>query len=226
MMISTSQTEMNKILPLTASTSEEEKIATTENQENKLGQITEGYHRLFIRYTRKKLVYQKASQYFNRKEMIMFTAPLLILQVINTVLPQIPGDLNPLKMTTTLISAISAAWIAFQGKLTWGKKAERYASIASTYDMLASEAYFMMTKVSLSEKQQGGSGSISFEEKKEFRDQFIQHLEDAKKKEENARAGVGLPPSWIEESIGEKLASKQRSRDKVESGVRSSLKDM
>ena len=175
-----------------------------------ISETVEAYSKLFARFVNKKLVYQAAATYYDRLDLGLFTFPLLILQIANAILPSLnltdPATNQIISTITTAISAVSAAWIATQGKLSWGKRAEKYNNVASAYALLASNSYFKMTQIHILEKDAGP------EQEKIFKQDLLNYIEESSKHEKSARAGVPLPPSFIEERILEKYALKEKEK--------------
>ena len=97
-----------------------------------------------------------------------------------------------IKAVATTISAVSAAWIAAQGKLKFGELSEKYANVAGTYGLLTSEAYFRMTQARVTAQTSS--------EEDNCRD-MLQFLEYTQNLEKNARSGCPLAPRRLEKKV-------------------------
>lgn len=98
---------------------------------------------LYNRFSKRKNIYSVASEFYNKGSFILFTIPLLLLQIANAILPSfIRDDATELKVLITIISAISAGLIAFQSRLRWAELGEKFNRVACAYSGLCSDAYF------------------------------------------------------------------------------------
>jgi len=198
-------------------------FVNSHNPSSGLSDTVQAYKNLASRFVKKKLIYQEASGYFNKLDLIIFTAPLLVLQIANVIIPSILGTNSDdgaenlannsriFKIITTTISAISASWIAAQGRLNYGKLSEKYANIATTYDLLASNSFLKMTEVNILERDEDENGHNS----KIFEKDLIEFLNETAKIEKNVRAGVKLPPYFIEEKVMKKYSERKDGDEKL-----------
>ena len=178
----------------------------------------EAYRNLAARFVKKKLIYLASAKRFNNLDLFIFTIPLLIMQVANVIIPTILGtfghsDENEsmkinakiLKVVSTCISAVSASWIAAQARFDYGKLSEKYSSIATTYDLLASNSFVEMTKVNL----------LNDVNEREAKEKFAKFLDAAAKIEKNAVAGVKFPPYYIEQMVMKKYTMRKGNDEKL-----------
>ena len=96
----------------------------------------------------KKDLYHLSSEFYRKLDLCLFTSPLLLLQFFNASLPTILKEIDPshVRLTTTIIAALSAAFIAAQAKLAFHFISAKASHIAITYHLLVSEAYFWKMK--------------------------------------------------------------------------------
>ena len=183
----------------------------------------EAYRNLAARFVKKKLIYLASAKRFNNLDLFIFTIPLLIMQVANVIIPTILGTFDwpqdktgvgkddgkfnakILKVVSTCISAVSASWIAAQARFDYGKLSEKYSSIATTYDLLASNSFVEMTKVNL----------LNDMNEREAKEKFAKFLDAAAKIEKNAVAGVKFPPYYIEQMVMKKYTMRKGNDEKL-----------
>ena len=150
------------------------------------------YKQLWQRFSRKKTVFNLATQHFRMLETCVFIIPLLFLQIMNATLPNFLGE-NVSAPVTSTIAAVSAGWIALQAKTRWGELSQKYENLAGTYGLLVSEAYFKMTQ-----HQIKSSADVT---KSESDAAMLSFLEYCQNLEKNARAGVPVVPKFIERKV-------------------------
>jgi len=139
------------MVSLAGSADPEDNYTEAELKELK-NESVETYEHMWNDFIRAKVVYTLAATYHKKMDLIYFTMPLLILQTLNASLPSFITDATTGKQATTLISAISASWIAAQGKLAWGQAAQKYANCASMYQLLCGSANARITKAKILNK--------------------------------------------------------------------------
>ena len=173
--------------------------------------MQEFYSLIYRRVKLKKQIYQAASNRYKIFDLILFTIPLLLLQIANAILPPIlTSDFTNSEDTTlsssvdaqskaklsatltTVLSSISAAWIAMLGKLKWGEKSQKYENVANTYALLTSQTYFKMTQVKVIAETMI---------KTEIHKEMMDYLKRAQELEQSARKNCPLPPRSIELKI-------------------------
>jgi len=136
------------MVSLAGSADPEDNYTEAELKELK-NESVETYEHMWNDFIRAKVVYTLAATYHKKMDLIYFTMPLLILQTLNATLPSFITDSSTGKQATTLISAVSASWIAAQGKLAWGQAAQKFANCASMYQLLCGSANARMTKAKI-----------------------------------------------------------------------------
>ena len=182
--------------------------ALGEQQPNQIASLYEtpnqAYTQLWKRFSRKKSLYYLSSERFHKFDLFIFVIPLLIFQICNAVLPTaLKNEPETARIVTTILAAISAAFIAAQGKLRFGEIAEQYANVAMTYNNLVADAYFMMTqsdtveKSKLNKNKNGKHGKCY---RKGFRD-LIYFLKETQKMEKNSKTGCPVVPLSIQKKI-------------------------
>ena len=164
--------------------------------------IQEFYSLIYRRVKLKKQIYQEASKRYRLFDLLLFTIPLLLLQIANAILPPIltskqesqkAQDLSKLSATlTTVISSISAAWIAMFGKLKWGEQSQKYSNVANTYALLTSQTYFKLTQAKIVAETLN---------KSDIHKEMMDFLKYTQELEQNARKNCPLPPRSVESKV-------------------------
>lgn len=166
--------------------------------------MQEFYSLIYRRVKLKKQIYQAASNRYKIFDLVLFTIPLLLLQIANAILPPIlttnndtPSEeaQNRAKLSatlTTVLSSISAAWIAMLGKLKWGEKSQKYENVANTYALLTSQTYFKLTQVKVVAETLA---------KDDIHKEMMHYLKYTQELEQNARKNCPLPPRSIERKV-------------------------
>ena len=106
-----------------------------------------------------------------------------------------------IKAITTVISAISAAFIAAQGKVKYGELAEKFEHLSDTYNLLTADAYFRMTKSQITINEQLGEETVN---------KLVKFLEYTQDVEKNAKNGAPLPPNWITKKVERQVAKQEQ----------------
>lgn len=158
----------------------------------------EAYQQLFQRFSRKKQLYNLSAKRYKHFDLFIFIIPLLILQVCNAILPTILKDFasaDTARLVTTIISALSAAFIAAQGKLRYGEIGENYLNVAGTYSTLVSDSYFQMTQANIKKFPNNSKEKIeNFNDLKVF-------LIQSQRMIKNAKDGCPVIPRSIQKKV-------------------------
>ena len=96
-----------------------------------------------------------------------------------------------------MISAVSAAFIAAQGKVKYGELAEKFEHLSDTYNLLTADAFFRMTKAQINMNEQLGEETVN---------KLVKFLEYTQDVEKNAKNGAPLPPNWITKKVERQVA--------------------
>ena len=175
------------------------------------------YKTLDQRYNRKKHIYQHAGQHYKKKVVFYFIIPLLILQLGNAIIPSFFQTENPdgtfdeetkkngkmLRVLTTCISALTAAWLGLQARLKWGMKAEQFNRAAATYHLLQSNAFYKRK-----EAYARIGNNVSDEELANEMPEYLSFMEYSAKLENYAVEGCPIPPDYIVASVTLKQKAK------------------
>ena len=82
--------------------------------------VIEAYQKMLDRFNKKRDLHQKAHIYYKNRDIKIFTIPLMVVQFICSILPQIdeliPKHETSIGILSSALAALSAIWIGFQGK--------------------------------------------------------------------------------------------------------------
>ena len=147
----------------------------------------------------KKDLYHLSSEFYRKLDLCLFTSPLLLLQFFNASLPTILKEIDPshVRLTTTIIAALSAAFMAAQAKLAFHFISAKASHIAITYHLLVSEAYFWKMKDRIS-----GEAKINLKERNQNFKQFLNQMQKIE-----ARSGKDgtLLGEFVRKIVGRKM---------------------
>lgn len=150
------------------------------------------YRQLWRRYTRLRTLYDLAARYNDRRQLLMFTCPLLGLQAANAISTQFLKDPTRAQCATAL-SVISGIFVALQDKFKYSLISEKWDAVGQMYSMLASQAYGKMTEQELSSEDEDTI--------QKGRELLIDFARYCILQERNAECPT--LPGWIESSIPE-----------------------
>ena len=136
----------------------------------------------------KKNMYNYAAGFYNSANLIIFQLPLFALAAANTILPTILGEQekSTISLATTCIGAATTLLVSVQATLQWGKRSERYNSIATVFEILAGQTHYLMADVQFSKKMT-----------KEKTEELLNYLRESEKTAKNALNGAQLLPFFI-----------------------------
>jgi len=99
---------------------------------------------MWDRFKRKQNLHQRAFRMFKDRDFYFFVIPLMVIQLLNTILPQIAqvfpenGMANKiLSVMVSSLAAVSAVWVGFQAKLRHADLSGGHKNAASIYQHLA-----------------------------------------------------------------------------------------
>merc|ERR1712110_430159 len=85
------------------------------------------YQGQFLIYQIKSASHEAAAELFDNKQMIVFTIPLLLLQLANSLIPALLISIpKTSSLVTTIISSVSTCLLALEQKLDYGGTAATY----------------------------------------------------------------------------------------------------
>ena len=105
-----------------------------------------------------------------------------------------------LRILTTLVSALTAGWLAVQARLKWGETAEKYSQAAAVYNLLQSTAHYKSN-----ECEAIIGNDVTDEELKLARTDLLEFMKYCEKLELSALEGVQPPPRFIINKIKRKI---------------------
>ena len=97
---------------------------------------------------------------------------------------------NKLKTSTTIIAGVTTLMVGLQGKLQWGKKAEKYQNIAAVYQSIASESYLRMSKVKFCVNAVENA-------EKDQETSLLEFLVDSERQEKSVFSGADVIPNFV-----------------------------
>ena len=166
--------------------------------------VVEVLQGMLDRYNRKRELHQRAFTLYKNRDMQVFTIPLMAVQLLCAILPQIseaipdhPGVKKVISILSSALAAISAIWIGFQGKKRYGERSESHKNAASIFQHMA-----VLTMV---EKQRAKMTNDNNLDKLFIFQDMMQNLEGKAKDDEN------LVPARIS---NEMKREKEREKDK------------
>lgn len=95
------------------------------------------------RFRRKRHLHQRSFRMFKNRDLHLFVIPLMVIQLLNTVIPQFAQIYPDSKYSTILtvlasfLSAVSVVWLGFQAKLRHAELSDGHKNAASMYQHLA-----------------------------------------------------------------------------------------
>ena len=143
--------------------------------------VVEDYQRMMERFNRKRELHHRAHTLYKNRDMKVFTIPLMAVQLINAILPQIsqaiPSYDKLLGIVASTLAAISAIWLGFQAKKRYAERSESHKNAASIYQHLA--------VLCMNEKQRAKVKNENDEQKFLAFQDMAQNLEGKAKDDEN-----------------------------------------
>ena len=143
--------------------------------------VVEGYQGMLDRFNRKRELHHRAHTLYKNRDMKVFTIPLMAVQLVNAILPQIsqaiPSHDKLLGIVASTLAAISAIWLGFQAKKRYAERSESHKNAASIYQHLA--------VLCMVEKQKAKVKNENDEEKFLTFQDMAQNLEGKAKDDEN-----------------------------------------
>ena len=146
------------------------------------------------RYNRKRELHQRAHTMFKNRDMKIFTVPLMAVQFLCAILPQISeaiptmvGLKKVISILSSALAAMSAIWLGFQGKKRYGERSESHKNAASIFQHMA-----VLTMV---EKQRAKMNNDNDLNKLFIFQDMMQNLEGKAKDDEN------LVPARISQAV-------------------------
>ena len=143
--------------------------------------VVEGYQGMLDRFNRKRELHHRAHTLYKNRDMKVFTIPLMAVQLINAILPQIsqaiPSHDKLIGIVASTLAAISAIWLGFQAKKRYAERSESHKNAASIYQHLA--------VLCMVEKQKAKVKGENDEEKFLVFQDMAQNLEGKAKDDEN-----------------------------------------
>ena len=104
-------------------------------------EVVEAYQGMLDRFNRKRELHQRAHTLYKNRDMKIFIVPLMAVQFLNAIIPQIAQAVPALDKTLSIIAsslaAMSAIWLGFQSKKRYSERAESHKNAASIYQHLA-----------------------------------------------------------------------------------------
>ena len=173
--------------------------------------VVEGYQGMLDRFNRKRELHHRAHTLYKNRDMKVFTIPLMAVQLINAVLPQIsqaiPFHDKLLGIVASTLAAISAIWLGFQAKKRYAERSESHKNAASIYQHLA--------VLCMNEKQKAKVKNENDEQKFLAFQDMAQNLEGKAKDDENL-VPVRIVKAFKREKDREKKKGKSQSLKKDE----------
>lgn len=168
--------------------------------------VVEGYQGMLDRFNRKRELHHRAHTLYKNRDMKVFTIPLMAVQLINAVLPQIsqaiPSHDKVLGIVASTLAAISAIWLGFQAKKRYAERSESHKNAASIYQHLA--------VLCMNEKQKAKVKNENDEQKFLAFQDMAQNLEGKAKDDENL-VPVRIVKAFKREKDREKKKGKSQS---------------
>ena len=144
-------------------------------------EVIEAYQGMLDRFNRKRELHQRAHTLYKNRDMKLFTIPLMAVQFLNAIIPQIAQAVPAMDKTLSIIAsslaAMSAIWLGFQAKKRYAERAESHKNAASIYQHLA-----VLTMV---EKQKEKMTNANDQQKFFNFQDMVQNLEGKAKDDEN-----------------------------------------
>ena len=104
--------------------------------------VVEVLQGMLDRCNRKRELHQRAFTMYKNRDMKVFTIPLMAVQFLCAILPQIPDAVPADPVVKKVISILSSAlaaltviWLGFQGKKRYSERAENHKNAASIYQV-------------------------------------------------------------------------------------------
>ena len=143
--------------------------------------VIEGYQSMLDRFNRKRELHHRAHTLYKNRDMKVFTIPLMAVQLMNAILPQIsqvvPKYDKLFGIIASTLAAISAIWLGFQAKKRYAERSESHKNAASIYQHLA--------VLCMNEKQKAKLKNENDEQKFLMFQETAQNLEGKAKDDEN-----------------------------------------
>ena len=143
--------------------------------------VIEGYQIMLDRFNRKRELHHRAHTLYKNRDMKVFTIPLMAVQLMNAILPQIsqvvPKYDKIIGIIASTLAAISAIWLGFQAKKRYAERSESHKNAASIYQHLA--------VLCMNEKQKAKLKNENDEQKFLMFQETAQNLEGKAKDDEN-----------------------------------------
>ena len=174
----------------------------------------EGYQGMLDRFNRKRELHHRAYTLYKNRDMKVFTIPLMAVQLINAILPQIsqaiPSQDKLLGIVASTLAAISAIWLGFQAKKRYAERSESHKNAASIYQHLA--------VLCMNEKQRAKVKKENDEQKFLAFQDMVQNLE-AKAKDDENLVPVRIVKAYKREKDRDKKKGKSQSLKQKEESV-------
>jgi hypothetical protein len=143
--------------------------------------VIEGYQSMLDRFNRKRELHHRAHTLYKNRDIKVFTIPLMVVQLLNAILPQIsqvvPTYSKLIGIIASTLAAISAIWLGFQAKKRYAERSESHKNAASIFQHLA--------VLSMNEKQKAKMKNINDENQFLTFQEMAQNLEGKAKDDEN-----------------------------------------
>ena len=144
-------------------------------------EVVEAYQGMLDRFNRKRELHQRAHTLYKNRDMKLFTIPLMAVQFLNAIIPQIAQAIPTLDKILSIIAsslaAMSAIWLGFQAKKRYAERAESHKNAASIYQHLA--------VLTMMEKQKEKMTNANDQQKFFAFQDMVQNLEGKAKDDEN-----------------------------------------
>ena len=144
-------------------------------------EVLEAYQGMLDRFNRKRELHQRAHTLYKNRDMKVFTIPLMAIQLLNAILPQIaqaiPSIAKVLSIIASTLAAMSAIWLGFQAKKRYAERSESHKNAASIFQHLA---VLCMVEKQKAKMMKGNDQQKFFT----FQD-MVQNLEGKAKDDEN-----------------------------------------
>ena len=164
--------------------------------------VIEGYQGMLDRFNRKRELHHRAHTLYKNRDVKVFTIPLMAIQLLNAILPQlsqaIPQYDKVLGIIASTLAAISAIWLGFQAKKRYAERSESHKNAASIFQHLA--------VLSMVEKQKAKLRNDNDEQAYLTFQDMVQNLEGKAKDDEN------LVPARIVQAV---KREKERENEKA-----------
>ena len=144
-------------------------------------EFAEKYQSMLDRFNRKRELHHRAHTLYKNRDMKVFTIPLMVVQLLNAILPQLsealPDYSKILGIISSTLAAISAIWLGFQAKKRYAERSESHKNAASIFQHLA--------VLSMNERQKAEMTKDNDEKKFLAFQDMVQNLEGKAKDDEN-----------------------------------------